>query len=63
MADRPTIPSEIEVTPAMIEAGVKVFFAFDAKFESEEDAVRAIVLAMLRAVPPQIFPSPRLSPP
>jgi hypothetical protein len=43
--------SDIEVTPAMIEAGVSAFFDFDPRFEDEEKAVERIFLAMLKAGP------------
>lgn len=37
---------EIEITPEMIEAGVAELFKFDPRFRSEDEAVRAIYLAM-----------------
>jgi hypothetical protein len=38
-----------EITPAMIEAGVQAFARFDRRFDSEDEAVRLIFLAMLNA--------------
>jgi hypothetical protein len=57
LADRPTRPEaepsgmEIEITPAMIEAGRETLYTFDIMHpvESEmSDAVRAVFLSMLR---------------
>jgi hypothetical protein len=38
--------AEIKVTPEMIKAGVSVFCAFDCRFESEDEIVKRIYLAM-----------------
>ncbi len=42
---------EIEVTPAMIEAGARVFGGYDPRFESPADVVGEIYTAMLIASP------------
>lgn len=39
----------IEVTPEMIEAGVREMSSYDSRFEMEEDCVPRIFLAMLSA--------------
>lgn len=44
---------EIEVTPAMIEAGVKAFYAYDSRFEAEEAGVARIYRAMCLAKDPR----------
>ena len=41
--------SEIEITPEMIEAGLAEFFAYDSRFQSEEEAVKRIYGAMEKA--------------
>jgi hypothetical protein len=46
MTDRPT---EIEITPTMIEAGEAAFMAFDDRFEDASEAVVRIYVAMKRA--------------
>ena len=45
--EKTEVPSEIEITPQMIEAGVKVYLEQD--FDEEADLIRAIFLGMLRA--------------
>ena len=37
---------EVEVTPEMIEAGVRAFWSFDARFEDAEDVVTRIWCGM-----------------
>jgi hypothetical protein len=53
VADRPArreAPDpELEVTPEMIEAGVRAFFEFDSRFEGEREAVIRIFQAMRAA--------------
>jgi hypothetical protein len=44
-----TVETEIEITPAMIEAGRSAFCDFDSRFEDVEDAVREIYWAMAAA--------------
>ena len=39
-------PTEIEVTPEMIEAGVYELITFDSRFEDDESAVLRIYKAM-----------------
>ena len=39
---------EIEITPAMIEAGEEVFLSFDSRFEREGDCVVRLYEAMER---------------
>ena len=43
--------SEIEVTPAMIEAGAEAFAGYDSRFEGPEDIVGEIFIAMFSASP------------
>jgi len=40
---------EIDITPAMIKAGVIELASFDFRFESYEDAVERIFIAMINA--------------
>jgi hypothetical protein len=40
---------EIEITTAMIEAGVEEFCGFDSRFEDEADAVARVYRAMIAA--------------
>ena len=40
---------EIEITPEMMKAGLSAWYDYDSRFESEEDGVRAIFVAMLEA--------------
>ena len=42
-------PTEIEVTPAMIEAGVLKLYDYSPQFSNERDIVRAIFLEMISA--------------
>jgi hypothetical protein len=42
-------PDEIEFTDAMIAAGVRVFLAFDGRFENASDCVAEIFQAMWEA--------------
>jgi hypothetical protein len=39
--------AEIEITEAMIEAGVAALASHDSRFESDEDAVMRIFMAMV----------------
>jgi hypothetical protein len=41
--------SEMEITPAMIAAGVSVFLEYDSRFENEACVVEDIYLAMVKA--------------
>jgi hypothetical protein len=47
--DAPTSTSEIEITPAMIEAGINELVGFNRDFDSERSIVCHIYLAMERA--------------
>lgn len=50
MADGPALTEvETEITPEMIEAGRREFTGFDSRFDTPEDAVCEIYLAMSRA--------------
>lgn len=40
--------TKIEVTPKMIEAGVKVFCSYDSRFDEKEDIVSEMFLSMVR---------------
>jgi hypothetical protein len=40
---------EIEITPAMVEAGVSAFVRYDSRFVGPEEAVAEIHEAMVRA--------------
>lgn len=42
---------EIEVTPEMIDAGVRAYSAYDCRFEPCEAAVAKIFLSMQKALP------------
>jgi hypothetical protein len=48
--------AEIEITPAMIEAGVSRLLEYSPEGDIEEEAAREIFLAMWRARP--LLPSP-----
>ena len=51
-ADRPANePTEIEVTPEMVEAGVVEFCHFDSRFEDETDAVVRVYRVMAALAP------------
>jgi hypothetical protein len=56
-------PTEIKITPEMIQAGVEAFVGFDPRFETEEDVVPRVFLAMLTLWPglPAWAGSPSLS--
>lgn len=45
-ADRPVLKDEVEVTPEMLAAGVKVYVESDLRFESVESLVLDIYKAM-----------------
>lgn len=56
MADRPTptppegdTSAEIEVTPEMIAAGIRVLCAYDSEFETREEGAARIFKAMILA--------------
>lgn len=49
MADRPAPETEIELTPAMIEAGLGAFYAFDRRCDPDEEMIVEIVSATLGA--------------
>ncbi len=54
MADRPaTENGGMEITPAMIEAGVLALLEYDPNFSNEEGVVVEVFRAMREAVPPQ----------
>jgi hypothetical protein len=40
---------EIEITPEMIEAGLRVFRAYDRRFDLDEEVVRDIIRQGMRA--------------
>lgn len=40
---------EVEITPEMIEAGLSAYYAYDSRFDPEEELPRRIFVAMLRA--------------
>ena len=42
-------PEEIEITPEMVAAGVRAYFSRDSRFESEDEIVTNIFIAMTRA--------------
>jgi len=46
-----TPTTEIEITPEMVQARVEAFVRFDPRFETEEDAVSHVFLAMLTLWP------------
>ena len=48
MTSNNQLNDEIEITPAMLAAGVTVFFGFDERFESASDCVADIFRAMFR---------------
>jgi len=48
-AGAPGTDPEIEITPAMLKAGVSAFVAYDARFEGPQEAVAEIYTAMRRA--------------
>jgi hypothetical protein len=37
---------DIEITPEMIEAGLRVFFRYDSKFDDEEETIASIYRGM-----------------
>jgi hypothetical protein len=43
------VPSEVEITPEMIRAGVREFIKFDRDYDTEQDAVVRVFRAMLAA--------------
>ncbi|MFZ0494917.1 MAG: hypothetical protein WBE80_04915 [Methylocella sp.] len=52
MSDRPAYrdevaTKEIDISPEMIEAGVKMLFNYDPDFSNEKDIVAEIFMAML----------------
>jgi len=47
--DRPELIEEIEITPAMIEAGVSQLADYDDRFEGRKDVVASIFRAMISA--------------
>lgn len=51
------VAPEIEVTPAMIEAGVSAFLRYDSRFENEECAVEEICRAMVMVEPRRLSES------
>jgi hypothetical protein len=48
-AGAPSSGTEIEITPAMLRAGVSALCAYDSEFESREEGVERIFRAMCRA--------------
>lgn len=51
--DRPaTKPDEIEIIPAMIQAGVAELFFYDHEVDSASDTVERIIRAALATLPP-----------
>jgi hypothetical protein len=50
-SDRPTLPVGAEVTPEMIEAGVRVLVSADRRIEGESEIVESIFTAMFSASP------------
>jgi len=60
MTDRPTIPSEIEITPAMIEAGAKVLWV-NSDLDIGPTAAEIYAEAVLRAALPLWFHEKRKS--
>jgi len=49
MSDRAAPETEIEITPEMIEAGLREFYKYDSRFDPEEEAVVRIFNAMIRS--------------
>jgi hypothetical protein len=41
--------TSIEITAEMVKAGITAWYDYDSRFEAEEDAIRAIFLAMMEA--------------
>jgi hypothetical protein len=41
--------AEIEITPEMIEAGILAYLKHDSRFDDDNEAVRQVFLAMMRA--------------
>lgn len=60
-APKPSSPDGTEITPAMIEAGTLAFSEYDCRFESAEDAVKKIYLAMEQVRRPPALSQPQAS--
>lgn len=57
MLDDENSTDEIEITPEMIEAGVAALRAYSSYFDLEEDGVKNIYLAMIKAKDRNIYPA------
>ena len=49
MTDSLKDTGDVEITPEMVEAGVKVFASFDDRFDGEDETVELIFREMFRA--------------